>query len=491
MGHRMARGAWWGRRASCVLAALLALTAAPAAAQEAEPEGAPAAALPRPVNVSALSHHDALRLAAERNVALMARALEPQRAGAAASAARRGNVPELGMVGAVRQTLGQERRALEWVPSITYGSWFGTSVRAEATVVEGISGNPESRRTVFVEVSQALLRNSPFVGAGAALDQADLEVEVARQRFRAELNLLLERTDRAYWDLVFAREDVEIKRRGHERARVQFEETTENIRRGLLAPGDIFVVEESVVDAEERLSRAEETRELATSALRELVRVPSGMPLVPATPATPDGADPTELDSGNLTLARHPEVVAARLSAQQAKVGVGGDTSAALPALDAFGSFAVGDGEDFLGVPVADDPELRAGLRVAIPLTWGPDTARVARARTEYQQRVLELADAEREASAATRDAGTRLRGRRKRLELAARIVDLAQKKLDNEKEKYRSGLSTLVDVVRFQRELDEAASAALRSRVELLTARTAVLAARGDLHEAMGIVVR
>jgi outer membrane protein len=481
----MGRGAAWRGRAPGVLAALLAL-AAPAAAQDG---AAPTA--PRPVNVSALGHDDALRLAAERNLALLARALDPQRAEAEARAARRAFVPELGMVGAVRETLGQERRALEWIPSITYGSWFGTAVRAEATVVEGISGNPESTRTLFVEVSQALLRGSPFVGAGAALDQADVEVEVARQRYRAELLSLLERTDRAYWDLVFAREDVDIKRRGHERARVQFEETTENIRRGLLAPGDIFVVEESVVDAEERLSRAEETRELATSALRELVRVPPELPVVPATPAAPDGADPADAESSALAASKHPEVVAARLAAQQAKLGVGGDTSAALPAVDAFGSLAVGEGEDFLGVPVSDDPELRAGLRLAIPLTWGPDSARVTRARTAYQQRLLELADAERAVTAGTRDAATRLRGRRKRLELAARIVDLAQKKLDNEKEKYRSGLSTLVDVVRFQRELDEAASSALRARVELLTARTAVLAARGDLDEAMRIVVR
>lgn len=483
----MGRRACWGRRATCALAALLALGSAPAAAQEGS--GASAAA-PRPVNVSALGHDDALRLAAERNLALLARALDPQRAEAAASAARRDFMPELGMLGAVRETVGQDRRALEWVPSITYGSWFGTAVRAEATVVEGISGNPESTRTLFVEVSQALLRGSPFVGAGAALDQADLEVEVARQRYRLELLFLLERTDRAYWDLVFAREDVEIKRRGHERARVQFEETTENIRRGLLAPGDIFVVEESVVDAEERLNRAEETRELATSALRELVRVPPGMALAPSTPATPTDADPADAEAV-IVAGKHPQVVAARLAAKQAQLGVGGDTSAALPALDAFGSFAVGEGEDFLRVPVSDDPELRAGLRVVIPLGWGPDTARVARARTEHQQRLLELADAERAVAATTRDAATRLRGRRKRLELAARIVDLAQKKLDNEKEKYRSGLSTLVDVVRFQRELDEAASAALRARVELLTARTAVLAARGDLDEAMRIVVR
>lgn len=480
------------RALACLVIAACAAFARPVLAQDSgarDPDTvAPA---PLPADTRALDRDGALRVAASRNLALLSAALEPKRAAEAASAARRPYTPELAMEGAIREVPGQERRALQWIPSVTYAAPFGTSVRAEGSFSEGISGNPESQRTLFVELSQAILKHGPATG-GSELDQADLDVRIAKEAFRAALNDLLLQTDRAYWELVFAREDVVLKQRSLDRARTQYEETSENIRRGLLAPGEIFLVEESVVNFEERLSRAQEALALSENAMRRLLVVPPQTALGATTgPLADPGADPAEAESQSLAMSRHPRIVAARLSSERARSGIDVDKNEALPQLDAFGSIGVASGNDALRIPLDDHPELRAGVRLAIPLYWGPDTARVARAKTEVQQRMLELRDTEVQVTADTRDAGTRLRGRRKRVELAAKIVELAQKKLDNEKEKYKSGLSTLVDVVRFQRELDDAASSALRAKVELLTARTAVLAARGDLHESLRIVVR
>jgi outer membrane protein TolC len=84
-----------------------------------------------------------------------------------------------------------------------------------------------------------------------------------------------------------------------------------------------------------------------------------------------------------------------------------------------------------------------------------------------------------------------RVRARSLRLDLASRLVDLGQKKLDNERDKYKSGLSTLADVVRFQHDLDSALSNASRARVDVLAARTDMLAARGDLPESIQVDVR
>jgi outer membrane protein TolC len=126
-----------------------------------------------------------------------------------------------------------------------------------------------------------------------------------------------------------------------------------------------------------------------------------------------------------------------------------------------------------------------------VPIYWGPDSARVNRARTEYSQRKLELQEQQETTLGDVRDASTRLRARRQRLDFAARLVGLAQSKLDVDREKYKSGLSTLADVVRFQRDLDAALSNVLRARLELLTTRSEILAARGDLHERSRIAVK
>ncbi|MFT3768897.1 MAG: TolC family protein [Minicystis sp.] len=442
-----------------------------------------------------MSRDAALRLAAERNAALMVSSLERARLGAAADAARRPYLPEITIETAAKDngTGADKARAVETIGTLSYASPYGQTVSLSGAVTQSLITPSQTGRSLTIEVSQALLRGGFHPGGAADLKQADLDVRIARELYRNQLNQLLRQTDRAYWDYAFAREDVEIKRRSRDRARAQYEETRENIRRGLLAPGEIYVVEENVANFDDLLIRAEESRALAESALRRLLNLPPSASIV--TSANIDTStipDAPEAESLGIAAARNPSVVAAKLSAERASVGVGADIQRALPKLDVFGSFGVASGatSDLL-LYVPGDRQIRGGLRLSLPVYWGPDTARVRRAQTELEQRKCDLRDAENAAATAVHDAATRIRAREQRLDLASRLVELAQKKLDNEREKYKSGLSTLADVVRFQRDLDTAFSNAIRARVDLLAARTEMLAARGDLHETLQVSVR
>jgi outer membrane protein TolC len=74
--------------------------------------------------------------------------------------------------------------------------------------------------------------------------------------------------------------------------------------------------------------------------------------------------------------------------------------------------------------------------------------------------------------------------------ERAMRQQVLAEKKLTAQLEKYQSGLSTLQDVVRFQRELDEALIGLQRVARSVRTGRIRLLAAVGTLHDDVGVGV-
>jgi outer membrane protein TolC len=453
----------------------------------------------RAEDARSLSHDDALRLAAERNATLLVSSLDRARLGAVADAARRPYLPEITVEAAARQT-GKglaTQGAIETIATLSYASPYGQSASLAASVTGGLTANRTGGQSLTLDVSQSLLRNGFHPGGSADLRQADLDVKIAREMYRNNLNQLLKQADRAYWELAFTREDVGIKRRSRDRARAQFEETRENIRRGLLAPGEIYVVEENVVSFEDLLSRAEESLALAQSALRRLLNLPPDAAIEARSEIDPGApAEVQEADSLGVAATKNPAVVAAKLAAQRAEVAVGGEIRQALPKLDVFGSLGVAsggapDGTSDLLLYVPGDKQLRAGLRGSLPLHWGPDTARVRRARTELQQRRAEVADAENAVATAVHDAATHLRARRQRLLLASRLVELGQKKLDNERDKYKSGLSTLADVVRFQRDLDSALSGALRARVEMLTAQAEMLAARGDLHESLQVTVK
>jgi outer membrane protein len=476
-------------RTAPLLLGLLLCAAGTSPARAGEPPASPPQA---PVKTTQFTHDDALRIASESNLSLLVRGLDRARAEHAAEAARRPYVPEVGLSAAVKESVGQNQRAFEWIPSLSYTSPVGTSLTAQARFVDGTSGNPESTRSLTIEISQALLKHGPYAGATAGLRQVDLDVQIARERFREELNALLIRADRAYWELALAREDLEIKRRSRDLARSQFEETKENIRRGLLAPGEIFVVEENLVNFEQRLSVGEESLTLAESAVRRLLRLGPTDPVPAVFEGDPKAdVEVTEADSLDIAQLRNPTVLAAKLTADRARLGITGDLGEALPQLDLFGSLGTQAGHDSTLTPLLPGPDLRAGVRVAVPIYWGPDSARVNRARTEYSQRKLELQEQQETTLGDVRDASTRLRARRQRLDFAARLVGLAQSKLDVDREKYKSGLSTLADVVRFQRDLDAALSNVLRARLELLTTRSEILAARGDLHERSRIAVK
>lgn len=439
----------------------------------------------------ALSHDAALRLAAERNALLLVASLERARQGAGADLARRDYVPELAVEAGARENgTAQKQSTVETKGTLSYKSPYGTTVALSGAYTQGIAPVRDSGRALTIDLSQALLRGGAFVGGAADLKQADLDARIAREQYRSQLNQLLRQADRAYWELAFAREDVGIRRRSRDRARAQYEETRENIRRGLLAPGEIYVVEENVVNFDDSLVRAEESLSLAQSALRRLLNLPPSAGIAASSPIeTPPADEVSEADSLTTAAGKNPDVSAAKLRADRAGVGIDAEVRRALPQLDVFGGFGIADGILLNAVPAG--MQVGGGLRASLPLYWGPDAARVRRAKAERAQRRAEIADAENAAATAVRDASIRIRARRQRVELTVRLVELAQKKLENEREKYKSGLSTLADVVRFQRDLDTAMSGAIRARVDLLTARTEMLAARGDLHEAMRVAVQ
>jgi outer membrane protein TolC len=463
---------WIARLAACAVAAL----AATASADE-----------PR-----ALTHDAALRLAAERNAGLLVAGLERARLDAVAETARAPYLPQLKVEAAAREngTAADRTRALETTGTLAYASPYGQTVTVAGTVTAPLSPEQKAGKALTIDVSQALLRAGPYGGA-SDLKQADLDARIAREQYRVALNSLLRQADRAYWELSFARDEVEIKRRSRDRAKSQFEETRENIRRGLLAPGEIYVVEENVVSFEDLLSRAEENLALAESGLRRLLILPPAARVAAVTQLDVGAAtDPSEADSQGVAVAKSPAVLAARLSVDRASVGVGGEVQKALPQVDLFGHFGLSSGFDTL-LYVPNERQIRGGLRVSLPFWWGPDTARVRRAQTELRQRRADLQDAENAAATAVHEAALKVTARVQRLGLASRLVDLGQKKLDNEREKYKSGLSTLADVVRFQRDLDSALSNANRAKVDVLAARAELLAARGDLHDAVAVSVR
>ena len=119
-----------------------------------------------------------------------------------------------------------------------------------------LAGDTDQDHDASLEISlkQPLLKNGWRTGAATPLKKAQLDVEQQKESFRLRINQLIVDIESAYWRLALAQADLIIKRRSQEIAQQQFEDTRENIRRGILAPSEIFVVEENLVRFQQQVS---------------------------------------------------------------------------------------------------------------------------------------------------------------------------------------------------------------------------------------------
>ncbi len=199
-------------------------------------------------------------------------------------------------------------------------------------------------------------------------------MKIARELYRNQLNQLLRQTDRAYWDLAFAREDVEIRRRSRDRALLSSRRHGRTSAAACWRRARSTWSRENVVNFDDSLIRAEETLALAESALRRLLNLPPTTTLIASSSAdTSLIAGAPEAESLGVAAAKNPAVVAAKLAADRADVTIGADVRRALPQLDVFGSFRVASSttDDQLQA-VPGERQIRGGLRLSCPSTGAP-----------------------------------------------------------------------------------------------------------------------
>jgi outer membrane protein TolC len=136
-------------------------------------------------------------------------------------------------------------------------------------------------------------------------------------------------------------------------------------------------------------------------------------------------------------------------------------------------------------------PDARVGLALSVPIDQIFVRAALESARLEAQRQALAVKSQEAwvrfDVDNGLADLDTNLQ----LLALADKQVELAELKLSNESDKYKNGVSTLADVVRFQRDLDSALIASQRLTRDIYVGEARLLASQGVLGESVGVGLR
>ncbi len=489
------------------LALLGLLAAAPALAQTpAEPPGVPHDApvpqavpdvLGLPATARVLPRLAAISQGVERNQRLLAERLERERARHAESGAWSPFSPTLIAASSYRHTEDPNptNDRLDYALGAGWRSIVGTHVEATVGADQGLDAPPHQPQ-VSVSLEQPLLKGGWLAGAGLPLTEAQLGARLQAEVYRGALDALIVQVDAAYWELALAQADLDIKTRSVRRAEEQYRDTRENIRRGILADAELHVVEENLVIFQQEHLRARERLFLARRGLAELLYLAPEEALAADDAFDVSGVTlPDAAEAVARALRENPDVCAQRVRVEQARARVRNQANQVLPSLALQSSLGLRSPDtDYAAAwsGLGTDPALdaRVGLRLEVPLDRGAVGAGLDAAEAAERRAEAELAQAENRARFEVENALTSLTSALALSRSSARQVELAELKLAAQMDKYRNGLSTLNDVVRFQRELDEALIAARRVARDVRVGQARLLRAIGTLHVAVGVEV-
>ena len=403
---------------------------------------------------------------------------------------------------------------------------LGTTGGRFATNSSFASVNPSFNAGLSMTMSQPLLRNFGMTATKWQIYIAKNTRDATYQQFVRSIQTGVNSVEQAYWDLVYAFQNLEVKKESLRIAKDLNRITKIKIDVGSLAPIDITQTEVGIATAEQDIITAEQQIGDSQDRLRRLVNIDLAHLNVPIVPTDEVRAEPATIDVEDGTRAailRRPEVVTQVYLTDSDRVRYEYWSNQVLPSVNLLGSFGtLGQGGTFYFSPCAipNDPRCTdpnnppppivvadnglgnaydqtlnrnfrnwsIGLSISYPIFnryakgqrgaahYGLEASR-ALLTTTQQNVVVEV-------RAAARAIDTALR----QIVAAGKGRELAEKNLDAEKKKFDNGMTTSFQVNQIQLDLSTARTRELQALVVYRKALAAYHYAVADILDWRGI---
>lgn len=330
---------------------------------------------------------------------------------------------------------------------------------------EGLLLNPSYGNSVNVGVSQPLLKGWGKDIQTAEISAAESEVSAATFQVDSLAANLAAQVKQGYWELVFAWQDIEVKKLSLTLAQKLLEETEAKINAGKLAEVELYQPQSEVARREEELIAAERAIGVADDELKLLLN--SNDWITPFQPVDLPDTTPVTLIPKNIldnALASRPDLEAAKKNIDAAKIREKIAEDDLRPSLNLVGSLGFGGTDegysDALESTVDDtDTTWQVGLNLSLPIdnsaakgTLQQASASYSRARTTMQLLKLEVT---KEVRGSVRDVQLAI----KAMEATRKTSLATQKRLEAEQAKFDAGRSTTLDVLIAQEAYSQALS--------------------------------
>ena len=376
--------------------------------------------------------------------------------------------------------------------------------------------NPSYSSGLNLSLTQPLL-----AGFGTDVNRAGIEVarrnrDISRVQFAQIVTTTVQAVENAYWNLVYAIDNLQVKKDALKLANDLLDQTRTRVRIGTSAPIDIVQSEAGVAAREEDIILAENAVGNAADILKGLLGFENlddwQSEITPADSleVTPESValDPAieqglqrrlemrqrelELQIGetNLLVARNATRPQLNLALGYGLAGVGGDQLIFDQQGNVIGTIAGSWDDSIRQLYHADFKQWSGTVSFSYPLGNHQANAVLAERRfavsTARQNMALQRQGVIEDVRGAVRG----LEAGAKSIAAALKARELAERNLDAEQKKFANGMSTNFQVLKIQDDLTAARNAELQARVGYRQALVGYQVAIGGLLDAMGVSI-
>lgn len=353
--------------------------------------------------------------------------------------------------------------------------------------------SPQLQSQLLLNYTQPLLRNR-------SVDLIRQQVQISkkvRDLSDIQLRAVIVSTERAaknaYWDLVYAINNLAAQRQSLDLAQQSLQDNEKRVQIGTMAPIDIVQAQAEVAANQQNVIVADAAIKRAEDQLRALIFDPGATDFwtMNIEPTDTAAFQTTPIDTAAAirnALDKRTDLMQAKNSIEQSDVNIRYFRNQLMPQVDAqvnYGTVGIGGTElapvDLAaigaGAPIGTRtivsqrgfsnvlgdviqsayPQWTVGVQIGYPLGMSTQQTNLARARLQYQQAQTQVKNIELQIVTQVRDAARQVQTNQQRVASAKASRELQEKKLEAEEKKFSAGMSTSFFVFQAQRDLAQA----------------------------------
>jgi outer membrane protein TolC len=352
--------------------------------------------------------------------------------------------------------------------------------------------NPGYTSNLRFNLTQPLLRNFGPTINKVQITLAQNAADVEQLTLVNQVLLVIAQVEQAYWELVFARENLKVTRATLQAAEELLASNRAKVKAGVMADVEALQAQAGVAVQVEQILLAQKTVSDQEDQLRRLLsnsesNLRQTIPLVPLDPPVRDLQQTPLEDSLQSAFDHRPEILQAKKNIETSTVNTRFAKNQLLPDLSFQGNIGLsglgknpGDNFDRLGS--TDFYNMGGGLVLSYPLGNRSAQSQYQRRMYETQQSQVSLLRVRQQIIIDVKEAIRQVQTSFKRTRTNQTARQLSERQLKAEQERLNLGLSTTRLVLEFQRDLRIARGRELRaildynqslSRLRLVTAST------------------